>query len=102
MKSRSGATRTLVSMLVRFLRRREGRPSKPRQGEDKEPGLTKMSIDMFSGDERRVSIDTHTHTHTQRRVYTYTHKHTHTLTQTHIHTHTTHRHRYTHTRTHTQ
>lgn len=49
LKLRSRATRTLVSMLVRFLRRRAGKQSNPRDGEDRELGLGKvLSIDMVS------------------------------------------------------
>ena len=42
MKLRSKATRTLVSMLVRFFRRRPGNPSKPIMGEEREEGLGSM------------------------------------------------------------
>lgn len=60
LKLRSKATRTLVSMLVRFLRRRAGRPSKPRDGEDRELGLGKvLSIDMVSAQISNQMISNH-------------------------------------------
>lgn len=49
MNERSRATRTFVSMLVLFFLRREGTPSKPIEGEDRELGLGRvLSIDMVS------------------------------------------------------
>lgn len=41
-KLRSKATRTLVSMLVRFFLRRPDRPSMPSMGEEREEGLGSM------------------------------------------------------------
>lgn len=56
MKLRSRAMRTLVSMLVRFFRRRPGNPSKPSRGEDSELGLGSMLS---------IAIVSVTKTHTQ-------------------------------------
>lgn len=59
MKERSRATRTFVSMLVLFFLRREGTPSKPREGEDRELGLGRvLSMDMVS----EGQIHQHVHT----------------------------------------
>lgn len=59
MKARSRATRTFVSMLVLFFLRREGTPSKPREGEDRELGLGRvLSMDMVS----EGQIHQHVHT----------------------------------------